>query len=121
MEDVKRTVTILCFILTVLTVIVVLLFFLYSRITPIDEQTKKSKAVEQCHRVIPGRRECIFPEYYNSVIEFNSSTCRRENTFGELRESKSFYDRVSAHQLSLSTIHTNNDDYLRYCIYNEIN
>lgn len=49
----------------------------------------------------------MLPECYNSVIEFNSLTTRRENTFTELFESENSYDRIAA-QKPVNLIHTNN-------------
>uniref|UniRef100_A0A0R3RP55 LRRCT domain-containing protein n=1 Tax=Elaeophora elaphi TaxID=1147741 RepID=A0A0R3RP55_9BILA len=108
-EEAKQTLTVLCFTLTALTAIIMLVLFLYSRITtPIQDKIRESKSNQQFCRNVSGRSECIFPEYYNSMIEFNSSSAsRKENAIAGLLQSRSFYDRIST-QIPVNVIYTNN-------------
>ncbi|VDO59457.1 unnamed protein product [Onchocerca flexuosa] len=100
LEDTKRTLIALCSILTVLTVIIIFVLIRKSKSLTVKQQFCQN---------LPDRRECIFPEYYDSVIEFNtSSTCRRQNTFADLRQSKSFYDRIPTQiPVNAALIHDN--------------
>uniref|UniRef100_A0A1I7V8D7 Leucine Rich Repeat family protein n=1 Tax=Loa loa TaxID=7209 RepID=A0A1I7V8D7_LOALO len=111
LEDVKQTLIILCSTLTFLTAIIILILFSYSRITLINDQIRKSKSSTVNQQFGPNSqcsKECIFPEYYNSITEFN---CRRENTFVNLPQSKSlydFYDKIST-QIPITEIIVTNE------------
>ncbi|KAM3724332.1 Insulin-like growth factor-binding protein complex acid labile subunit [Dirofilaria immitis] len=117
LEDTKQTLIILCSTLTGLTAIIILMLFLYSRITYDQIKNSRSSTVKQQFCQPDRREECILPEYYDSIIEFNtSSTFRRHNTFINLLQSKSFYDGIPI-QTPINTAHINDNILLEQTDY----